>query len=59
MALTVTDEEALPLSDVLNQLHRKFSQLNLPHYMPILKEQGIIYAETVADFDKEFYVEWG
>ncbi|KAF8805111.1 hypothetical protein BYT27DRAFT_7105037 [Phlegmacium glaucopus] len=54
-----SDEEALPLSDVLDQLHHKFPQLNLPQYMPVLKQQGIVYAETVSDFDRDFYTGLG
>lgn len=54
-----SDEEALPLSEVLGQLHRKFPQLNLPQYMPLLEKEGIFYAETVAEFDKEFYISLG
>lgn len=37
----------------------KFPRLNLPQYGAILKKHDIIYAESVADFDKEFYVELG
>ena len=54
-----SDEEALPLSEVIDQLHRKFPRLNLPQYMPLLEKAGIFYAETVANFDKEFYVTLG
>lgn len=54
-----SDEEALPLSDVLRQLNRKFPQLYLMQYLPLLQKQGIIYADTVSDFKKEFYVKLG
>jgi hypothetical protein len=54
-----SDAEALPLSDVLQQLNRKFPQLYLMRYLPLLKKRGIVYADTVNDFKKEFYLELG
>lgn len=54
-----SDGEALSLSDVLDQLHRKFPKLNLLQYLPTLKQHGIVYAETISDFDKDFYTGLG
>ncbi|KJA12722.1 hypothetical protein HYPSUDRAFT_152273, partial [Hypholoma sublateritium FD-334 SS-4] len=54
-----SDEEALRLSDVIHRLHRKFPLLNFPQYMPLLKQEGIIYAETVANFSEDFYTDLG
>ena len=54
-----SDEEALLLSDVIDKLHRKFPQLNLPQYMPLFEQQDIIYAETVANFTRNFYINLG
>lgn len=53
------DEEALLLSDVIDRLHRKFPRLNLPQYMPLFEQQDIVYAETVANFTKDFYIDLG
>jgi hypothetical protein len=53
------DEESLPLSTVINQLHRKFPRLNLPQYLPILEKQGILYAESAIGFDEEYFVSLG
>lgn len=53
------DEEALLLSDVITRLHHKFPQLNLPQYMPLFERDNIVYAETVANFTKDFYIELG
>jgi hypothetical protein len=50
------DGESLALSDVLGDLHVRFPKLNFPQYEPLLEEHGIFYAESVADFDREFYV---
>ena len=54
-----SDQEALPLSDVLRQLNCKFPQLYLMQYLPLLQKQGIFYANTVNDFKKKFYVRLG
>lgn len=54
-----SDEEALLLSDVINRLHRKFPLLNLPQYIPLLKQVGIVYAGTVAEFGRDFYIDLG
>ncbi|KJA28245.1 hypothetical protein HYPSUDRAFT_130137 [Hypholoma sublateritium FD-334 SS-4] len=53
------DEEALSLSDVIDRLHRKFPRLNLPQYVPLFEQEGIVYAETVAEFSKDFYIHLG
>lgn len=54
-----SDEEALRLSDVIHRLHRKFPLLNFPQYMPLFKQEGIVYAETVANFSEDFYTDLG
>ncbi|KJA23054.1 hypothetical protein HYPSUDRAFT_201616 [Hypholoma sublateritium FD-334 SS-4] len=54
-----SDEEALLLSDVINRLHRKFPLLDLPQYIPLLKQAGIVYADTVTEFDRDFYIDLG
>lgn len=53
------DEEALTLADAINRLHRKFPRLDLPQYIPLFEQEGIIYAETVAEFSKDFYLGLG
>ena len=52
-------EEAMLLSDVIERLHRKFPQLDFLQYMPIFEQEGIIYAETVSKFSKDFYMDLG
>ncbi|KIM35687.1 hypothetical protein M413DRAFT_56413, partial [Hebeloma cylindrosporum] len=42
-----SDGESLPLTDVVARLHRRYPQLALPQYLSILKDQGIVYAESV------------
>ena len=54
-----SDEEALLLSDAIDVLHSKFPQLNLPQYIPIFEQEDIVYAETFANFTKDFYVDLG
>jgi hypothetical protein len=53
---TDTEEESLPLADVVARLDKKYPQLSFPQYLPILKKKGIVYAESVGDFDTEYYV---
>ncbi len=49
----------MSLSNVIDRLHRKFPQLNLPQYVPLFEKEGIVYAETVAEFSKDFYIRLG
>lgn len=56
---TDSDEEPLPLADVLEILNEKYPQINLPQYMPILEKEKIVYAETVLEFDKDYLVGLG
>lgn len=56
---TDSDEESLPLSVVIDQLHRKFPRLNLPQYLPLLEKQGIMYAKSVIGFDEEYFTALG
>ena len=53
------EEESLPLTDVVAHLDRKYPKLALPQYLPILKVQGIVYAESVGGFEKDYYVGLG
>ncbi len=53
------EEEALPISDVIHRLHRKFPLLNFPQCMPLLKKEGIVYAETAISFHEDFYLDLG
>jgi hypothetical protein len=39
--------------------HQRYPQLNLPQYLSILKEHGIIYAESVTAFPKDYYTDLG
>ena len=54
-----SDAESLPLSHILDELDVKFPKLNLPQYMPLLEEKGIVYVESVFDFDRKFYIDLG
>ncbi len=56
---TDSDEEALTLYEVLQNLHRKYPQLDLPQYMPLFKKEKIVYAETILQFDREYLVQLG
>jgi hypothetical protein len=51
--------EALPISDILADLHIKFLKLNLLQYEAVLEEHGIVYGESVGDFNRNFYVGLG
>lgn len=53
------DFDPLPLSDILEDLHRKFPKLNFLQYSGILEEKGIYYAEGVLDFNREYFVHLG
>lgn len=54
-----SDEECLLVSEIINQLYRKYPQLDLPQYLPVLKEHGIIYADSVGEFSKDYYAGLG
>ena len=56
---TDSDEESLPIADVITQLHRKYPRLNFPQYLPLLEGQGIVYAESVTGFDEEYFTSLG
>ena len=49
-------EESLPLADIVACLNHKYPQLALLQYLLILKDQGIMYAESVGGFEKDYYV---
>jgi hypothetical protein len=57
--LSDSDEESPLVSDILQIIDRKYPQLNLPQYMPLLEEQKIVYAETVLEFDVDYFVGLG
>ncbi|KAF9524688.1 hypothetical protein CPB83DRAFT_897732 [Crepidotus variabilis] len=50
------DIEPLPLSEVINNLHLHYPLLDLPQYPPALKKKGIVYANSVSTFPRDFYV---
>ena len=53
------NDESLTLSEVLVELDIKYPKLNLLQYEPALEEQGIVYAESVTEFTKEYFMELG
>jgi hypothetical protein len=57
--LSDSDEESPLVSDVLHIIDRKYPQLNLPQYMPLFEEQKIVYAETVLEFEVEYFIGLG
>ncbi|EDR12464.1 uncharacterized protein LACBIDRAFT_311891 [Laccaria bicolor S238N-H82] len=54
-----SNAESLSLSLILDDLDVKFPKLNLPQYMPLLEEKGIVYVESVFDFDRKYYIDLG
>jgi hypothetical protein len=52
-------EESLSLADVVTCLDKKYPQLALLQYLPILKDQGIVYADSVGSFEKDYYIGLG
>lgn len=40
-------------------LNKKYPQLALLQYLPILKDQGIVYADSVGSFEKDYYIGLG
>ncbi|KAF8811481.1 hypothetical protein BYT27DRAFT_7277025 [Phlegmacium glaucopus] len=54
-----TDSESLTISDILTELHVKYPKLNFPQYKVVLANNGIVYTESVIDFDKDFYLDLG
>ena len=54
-----SDSHSSLLSDILEDLHRKFPQFNFPQYSRILEARGIFYAENAVDCDRDYFVELG
>jgi hypothetical protein len=48
--------EPIPIASVLDRLDGKQSALNFCQYKAALERDGIAYACSVGDFDREFYV---
>ena len=57
--LSDSNEESPLVSDILQIIDRKYPQLNLPQYMPLLEEQKICYAETILEFEVDYFVGLG
>jgi hypothetical protein len=53
------DDKSLPLTDVLGKLDNKYPKLKLLQYKSALEEQGIICAESVTKFPKEYFINLG
>jgi hypothetical protein len=53
------DSESLTISDVLAELHVRYPKLNFPQYEDVLADKGIVYAESVGDFNRDFYLKLG
>ena len=47
------------ISDILTELHVKYLKLNFLQYEVILANKGIVCAESVINFDKDFYLDLG
>ena len=58
-SLDGSEDETLQLAEVVAHLNHKYLQLSLLQYLPKLKDQGIVYAESVGDFKKEYYIRLG
>lgn len=54
-----SNAESLPLSHILDKLDVKFPKLNLPQYILLLEEKGIVYVESIFDFDQKYYIDLG
>ena len=50
-------ENDLTVPLVLDDIHAEYPALNMPQYAAALTMQGIIYATSVSDFDRDFYVD--
>ena len=51
-----SDVEPIPIASVLDKLDGKRSALKFHQYKAALERDGIAYACSVGDFDREFYV---
>lgn len=51
------DEDAIPITGVLQELHGRMPDLDFRKYKAALKRQGIAYARSVLDFDKDYLKE--
>ena len=53
------NNESLTLSELLVDLDNKYPKLKLLQYKSALEKHGIVYAESVTEFPREFFVEIG
>jgi len=53
------DAESLPLNEVLADLNTKYPKLHFDQYEAILEKHGIVYAESVGEFSRDFFVGLG
>lgn len=51
------EDNTIPITDVLRELHARMPDLDFPKYEVALKHQGIAYARSVLDFDKGYLKE--
>jgi len=48
--------ESIPIADILQSLNRKLPAHNYLQYKDALVKNGILYAQSALDFDKDTYV---
>ena len=54
-----SDVECLTIAAILDDFDIKYPQQNFGQYKAMLKDQGIIYAESALEFGEEYYVQQG
>ncbi|KAJ6592747.1 hypothetical protein B0H19DRAFT_1088437 [Mycena capillaripes] len=50
------EPSSIPIRQVLADLHEKMPDLEIIQYEDVLRSKKIVYAQTVVDFDREYYV---
>ncbi|KAJ7916716.1 hypothetical protein B0H13DRAFT_2323008 [Mycena leptocephala] len=54
-----SDDEpsSIPIRQVLADLHEKMPELEIIQYEDVMRSKKIVYAQTVMDFDRKYYVD--
>jgi hypothetical protein len=51
------EPSSIPIRQVLADLHEKMPELEIIQYEDVMRSKKIVYAQTVMDFDRKYYVD--
>ncbi|KAJ7939021.1 hypothetical protein B0H13DRAFT_1851190 [Mycena leptocephala] len=50
------EQSSIPIRQILTELHEKMPDLDILQYEDALRAKKIVYAQTVADFDRDYFI---